>query len=227
MECAWQVELDPFCRKVLTKHWPNVPKFEDVREVGKHNLEQVDLIVGGFPCQDISAANNSRVGISGERSGLWSDFYRIICELRPRYVLVENVAALLERDIGKVLGDLADGGFNAEWEVLPAGAFGANHLRKRVFVVAYPCGERMEGQRESTNARILRGGLGACSQEVVQNRVEAWIVDRFRAGEGKPLLRGGDYGLPDWMDRVKSLGNAVVPQIAQWLGERILEADEP
>src|SRR5688572_14262480 len=106
MKCAWQVELDPFCRRVLAKHWPDVARYEDVREVGAHNLEPVDLIAGGFPCQDISNAGK-RAGIDGERSGLWSEYARIVRELRPRYVLVENVTALLGRGIGRVLGDLA------------------------------------------------------------------------------------------------------------------------
>lgn len=91
---AWQVEIDPFCKRVLAKHWPNVTRHDDVCSVGSHNLSTVDLLVGGFPCQDISYAGN-QVGITGERSGLWKEFLRIICELRPRFVLIENVKALL------------------------------------------------------------------------------------------------------------------------------------
>lgn len=107
MRCAWQIEIDEHKRSVLSKHWPNVPKFNDVRECGKHNLEPVDLIAGGFPCQDVSHAG-PRIGINGARSGLWSEFHRIIYELRPRYTLVENVTGLLDRGIERVLGDLSN-----------------------------------------------------------------------------------------------------------------------
>src|SRR5262245_40776069 len=136
MRCAWQVEIDDYATKVLTKHWPDVPKFRDVRSVGAHNLPTVDLIAGGFPCQDISASG-PRTGIDGERSGLWREFARIIGELRPRYVLVENVADLIYRGIERVLGDLAGHGYDAEWEIIPACAFGAPHTRERMFILAY------------------------------------------------------------------------------------------
>src|SRR5687768_17296922 len=119
MQCVWQVEIDVFCRKVLTKHWPNVTTFNDVREVGKHNLEPVDLIAGGSACQDISEVG-SRRGIDGPKSGLWREMCRIVCELRPQYVLVENVSGLLNRGIERVLGDLAAVGYDAEWSVLSA-----------------------------------------------------------------------------------------------------------
>lgn len=141
MQCAWQVEIDDYATKVLQKHWPNVTRFRDVRACGEHNLAPVDLIAGGFPCQDISDAGK-QAGIEGERSGLWAEFYRIICELRPRFVLVENVAALLHRGMGRVLGDLAAGGYDAEWQILSAESIGAPHLRERVFIVAYPSGTK-------------------------------------------------------------------------------------
>src|SRR6266704_6055187 len=95
-QCQWQVEINEYAQKVLAKHWPDVARYGDIRTVGKHILEAVDLIAGGFPCQDISNAGK-RAGIEGERSGLWSEYFRVICELRPRYIIVENVAALLGR----------------------------------------------------------------------------------------------------------------------------------
>ena len=146
MACRWQVEIDDYCCQVLAKHWPTVERYEDVRTVGIRNLESVDLICGGFPCQDISSAGK-RAGIEGQRSGLWSEFYRIICELRPRYVLVENVAALLVRGMDRVLGNLADGGYDAEWDCIPAAAVGAPHIRYRVFILAH---------RNSVNGRSLQ-----------------------------------------------------------------------
>lgn len=200
MECVWQVEIDGFCRKVLTKHWPDVPKYNDVREVGKHNLERVDLIAGGFPCQDISNAGK-RAGITGEQSGLWSEFFRIVCELRPQFVLVENVAALLHRGIERVLGDLAEGGYDAMWRVLRACDFGLPHLRERVFIVAY---------RDSFSfGAEWFGGLP-------ESPLLAWqgLVHPGR-------IRSAD-GIPGGLDRIQGVGNAVVPQVAQWIGERII-----
>jgi len=136
MDCLWQVELDDYCRKVLDNHWPNVEKLKDVRECGMRNLAPVDLICGGFPCTDVSVAGR-RAGIEAPRSGLWKEFARIIRDLRPRYVFVENVEGLLHNGMGRVLGDLASLGYDAEWEVLSAADVGAPHLRKRVWIVAY------------------------------------------------------------------------------------------
>ena len=133
---VWQVELNPFCRAVLAKHWPDVQRFDDVRTVGAHNLEPVDVIVGGFPCQDVSDAG-LRAGIDGERSGLWREFARVVRELRPRIVVVENVSGLLVRGMGRVLGDLADLGYDAEWVRVRASDVGAPHRRGRIFIVAY------------------------------------------------------------------------------------------
>jgi len=165
MECAWQVEPDDFCQKVLTKHWPDVPKYGDIRDVGKRNLETVDLISGGFPCQDVSLAGK-RMGLEGERSTLWSEFYRIICEIRPEWVLIENVPGLLSSDNGKffrtILWNLSKGGYDAEWQTLSAKMFGAIHRRERLFIIA-----------NNNRKRIKR-----CWQEKVY-RVEAfsWCKD--------------------------------------------------
>src|SRR6185436_6276502 len=138
-EIAWQVEIDPFCRAVLAKHWPDVRRYDDVRTVGPE-LARVDVIVGGFPCQDISFAG-AGAGLAGARSGLWDEFHRLIRTLRPRWVVVENVAALLQRGIDTVLGALARLGFDAEWSCLSACSLGAPHVRRRVFIVAHTHGE--------------------------------------------------------------------------------------
>ncbi len=217
MECAWQVEIDDYCRRVLTKHWPNVPKFRDVRECGAANLPAVDLICGGFPCQDISNAGK-RAGIEGERSGLWSEYYRIICELRPRFVLVENVAALLERGMGRVLGDLAESGYDAEWTLLSAADLGAPHLRERVFICAYTNGNRLEENSNQTpicHAPIYRGmrrRLGEVGY--ARQWFGSWPIG------ARPL--GMDDGISADVDRIRSLGNAVVPQCAEFIGRMIL-----
>ena len=136
-DIAWQVEEDEWCRKVLAKHWPDVARFTDVRDCGLHNLEPVDVICGGFPCQDISLAGR-QAGLDGERSSLWWEMRRIVGELRPPYVIVENVPNLFIRGFDRVLGSLSEIGYDAEWGVISANDVGAPHLRQRLWIVAYP-----------------------------------------------------------------------------------------
>ena len=131
----WQVEKAPAARAVLARHWPEALQFEDVTEVGRHNLPEVDVLIGGFPCQDVSNAG-SREGLGGGRSGLFYHFSRIVGELRPALVIVENVAALLKyRDA--VDAELARQGYQVDWCRCYASGAGAPHLRRRVFLVAY------------------------------------------------------------------------------------------
>lgn len=143
-------EIEPFCRKVLARHWPNVKQYTDVRTLTADQLmadgiPRIDVICGGFPCQDISVAGKG-AGLAGERSGLWREYARIIGEVRPKFVIVENVAALLGRGLGDVLGDLAALGYDAEWHCIPASYVGAPHRRDRLWIISYAsehrCGER-------------------------------------------------------------------------------------
>ena len=144
-------EIEEFPRKVLHKHWPNVPIIEDVRNVTKESVPgRIDCIIGGFPCQDISYAGKG-AGIDydlseqeGTRSGLWWEYWRTIRELRPRYVVAENVSALTNRGLDIVLGSLAQIGYDAEWQIVSAASVGAPHIRERIFIVAYPNGLRCE-----------------------------------------------------------------------------------
>src|SRR5204863_2059032 len=125
-------EIEPYARAVLAKHWPDVPCYDDVRTLTAARLRadgiRVDVICGGFPCQDISDAGE-RAGLAGEESKLWFEYARIIGELRPSYIIVENVAALLGREMDVVLRDLAEIGFDAEWHCIQASAIGAPHER--------------------------------------------------------------------------------------------------
>jgi DNA (cytosine-5)-methyltransferase 1 len=161
MKCRWQVEIDPYANAVLRKHWPEVPKHDDVRTFPPQGDYAVDVICGGFPCQDISVAGKG-VGLAGARSGLWHEFARIIGDLRPRYVVVENVAALLARGMGRVLSDLSALGYDAEWHVVPASAVGAPHRRERVWII----GVRRWLGREAHASRSDANGIGSHRAEV-------------------------------------------------------------
>lgn len=231
MACRWQVEIDPFCRAVLAKHWPDVKRYEDVRRVHArvngearcfcwHCLEAVDVLCGGFPCQDISNAG-PRTGIDGERSGLWREFDRLIGELRPRYVLVENTAALLGRGLSRVLGDLAARGYDAEWAVVSACAFDAPHTRERLFIVAYPRQERRRSGLINRGTPARTGSADQLDRQIAEScraRLATWW-------QAEPEVGRLAYGVPDGVGQLAGLGNAVVPQIAEWIGRRIIDAE--
>lgn len=142
----WQVEIDAWCRSVLARHWPDVRRFADVRTVGREQLAPVDIVCGGFPCQDVSAAGK-RAGINGARSGLWREQARIVAEVRPRFVLVENVSALATRGLDVVVSDLGRLGYRVEARIISAADVGAPHRRARLFVVAYARDHGCDEQR--------------------------------------------------------------------------------
>jgi DNA (cytosine-5)-methyltransferase 1 len=289
MRTVWFCEQDPFCQRVLARHWPGVPVHGDVRtlvaDAGRGRVQPdgdggglagaqpgdreavragelppaassggegggvvpvpvpyVDVLCGGFPCQDLSYAGKG-AGIDGERSGLWAEYARLIRELRPRYVLVENVSALLARGLGRVLGDLAACGYDAEWDCIPASAVGAPHRRDRVWLVAYPQrddggprgtgGSDPGGAREPVSIGALQDVADADDAGRGERRgpepVRAQLSAAERAGQGRdwwavePDVGRVAHGVPARVDRLRSLGNALVPQIAEWLGHRILE----
>ena len=140
-------DSDAFCRSILARHWPDVPIYKDVRDVSGLTAPKVDVLAGGFPCQDVSSAGGRRGIKQGTRSGLWYEYARIISEMRPRYAIIENVKGLLSNGIWVVLSELAAIGYDAEWTCLSAAAVGAPHIRQRIFIVAYPDCVRADGQR--------------------------------------------------------------------------------
>lgn len=213
MECRWQVEIDEFCRKVLTKHWPKVPKYGDITKLTGTELERVDLIAGGFPCQDLSLAGK-HAGIDGERSSLWWEFERIIGLLQPRFVIVENVSELLNRGMGDVLGALAERGYDAEWSVIRSCELQAPHMRPRLFIVAYSPQER-RGRRRLVWTPEASLEISRCDTQSVR----PWAIE--------PRIPRVAYGVSNRVDRVRSIGNAVVPQVAEWIGRRIMDAFAP
>lgn len=156
MICKQQVEIDDRCNEVLAHHWPDIQRFGDVRDVGRHNLKTVDLIAGGFPCQDVSVAGK-RTGLAGERSGLWFEFHRVLEELGPRWVVVENVPGLLSsnggRDFAVILRGLVELGYGVCWRVFDAQYDGVAQRRRRVFVVGSlgdGCAAEVLFERESS-----------------------------------------------------------------------------
>lgn len=205
--CKFQVEIDPFCRKVLEKHWPHVPKHGDIKELTGNELEQVDLIAGGFPCQPVSVAGK-RKAQSDER-WLWPEFVRIIRVVRPGYILVENVPGLLVRGMGDVLEDLAICGYDAEWYMLSARKVGAAHLRERIFIFAHPPGAGLE--RHMLSKIIPSAPFERITRETLLS--ESAIIRKCN-------------GIPCYMDRIRGLGNAVVPQLAELIGWIIREVDQ-
>lgn len=240
-------EIEPFCRKVLTKHWPNVKQYTDVRTLTAEQLRSdgiaVDVICGGFPCQDISVAGKG-AGLAGERSGLWREYARIIGEVRPRYVIVENVAALLGRGLGDVLGDLAALGYDAEWHCIPASYVGALHRRDRVWVIAYPqelqcdvCADYSEVCMERGQIPEFGNCCGAsdvaytngtqCEGIQLSERIKTEYANFGSRGwwSVEPDVGQVVDGVPPNVDRLKGLGNAVVPQIPELIGRAILNAE--
>ena len=211
MRCVGQVEIDPYCRAVLAKHWPDVPKMEDVREFQGHEFGEFDWLVGGFPCQDVSNAG-LRAGISAPRSGLYGEIVRCLRVVRPLGAVLENVAALLVRGMGRVLGDLAEVGYDAEWDCIPACAVGAPHCRDRVFIIA---DAQRDQQPRKEPRRWSLGRVGREQQPIPWDRPWEVALAEFR---------GVDDGIPRCVERTDAIRNAVVPQVAEVIGRAIMES---
>ncbi len=275
-------EIEPFPRRVLAKHWPEVPIYDDVRTLTAERLAsdgvEVDLICGGFPCQDVSRAGR-RAGLAGKRSGLYRELVRAIRVVRPKHAIVENVAALVEDGLDVVLGDLAASGYNAEWDCVPAGSIGAPHQRDRVWIIAHSQGgndgngdagsavgqEPQSGNRAGSCITPDAEGIGCGSGRAGRSPDSfAWLRDATRWNTGhayreglaeresvngdarqeqqaaeraaignvwqsrwpcEPALLGMDDGVPDRVERVRALGNTLIPQIPELIGRAIIEAE--
>lgn len=217
-------EVDPYACRVLARHHPTADDLGDVTTIdwSAHGHGAYDIIAGGFPCQDISVAGKGGGVAAGHRSGLWRHLADAIRVIRPRGVLLENVPAILHRGLDRVLGDLAACGYDAEWDCVPAAALGAPHRRDRWWLVAYPHGA---GQREQ------RRPLTAAPQHPAAERHGAVLGDRHAASapveagpwpapsppqwQAEPAVGRVTDGLPNRVDRLRGLGNAVVPQVAE------------
>lgn len=209
MQTAAFCEIDPYCREIIARHWPNIPTYSDIRTLNSRslhhdNIHSIDLICGGYPCQPFSIAGKQR-GAADPRH-LWPEMHRIIREIRPRWVICENVAGHVELGLDTVLDDLESSGYTATTFNIPACAVGTPHRRERIWIVAHASGIRL---------------LDAATTQFTSDL------------SGRPLWRelpspftcGSDDGIPRWMDRLKSLGNAVVPQIPEIIGRAILACE--
>lgn len=200
-------EVDKKCQQVLKKHWLGVPIFDDVSTLKGEDIEEtVDVICGGFPCQDISLAGKG-AGLEGKRSGLWSEFKRLIEEIKPKYAIIENVSALRSRGLDQVLREISEIGYDAEWHCITASSIGAPHRRDRIWIISYSNSEGLQGQRKITS-RI--------SEELQDTSYSRWW-------KTEPNVGRVAHGVSGRVDRLKQLGNAVVPQIPELIGRAICQ----
>lgn len=224
MHTVGQVEIDPYCQAVLAHHWPDVPRHDDVTTApewwASTERPTVDVICGGFPCQPFSLAGK-QAGTLDER-WMWPQFAMVIRAVRPRYVLLENVSALV-RDgeaFGTVLADLHTLGFDAEWATLRASDFGAPHARERVYIVAHPqsidgvARDRMGASRDGA-APLAARGLPGVAVHQRRRAAREWLA-------AEPRVDRLADGIPHQVDRLRVAGNAVVPQVSYHLGRLIL-----
>lgn len=217
-DCRWQVELDPYARAVLERHWPDVRRHGDVRTWPTPDAEPVDVIVGGFPCQPVSLAGKGLA--QADPRWLWPEFRRVVAWLRPAWVVIENVPGLRRRGLRGVLADLADLGFDAEWAVLSAADVGAPHLRKRIFVAA--------SDASRVELRLEPGWLGrACWQAAAESRDDG-AVGPLADADGIPWNQGRKSHAEEGEERRdtdrgslrESLADADGSRLAQREGER-------
>ncbi len=240
----WQVEQNNFCQKVLAKHWPEARIYDDVRNITKNNVEQVDILCGGFPCQDISLGNTKGRGLHGEKSSLYWEMHRIIDELQPKAVIMENSPAITIRGLGTVLGSLSEIGYDAECCTIRASDFGAPHRRERWFCIAY---QRTIGYYISNERRLSSYSTEIGFHDDTNNKIQSlskskeWTKTPERIKHStrrvsnqernywnefpieSPICRRDD-GIPNRLDRIAALGNAIVPQCSEWIGKQLWES---
>ena len=271
-ETRWFVENNLYAQAILRKHWKGIPIYSDITAIDWSTCERVDVLTGGFPCQDISIAGKKKGIKEGTRSGLWFEFFKAIRILRPRYVVIENVSEITNNGLSTVLANLAQIGYDAEWYDLRASDFGAWHKRERIFIIAYPNRNGLNFNREDggeiyqdkeRNIQTMASeGLQSSSQSFEDGKLENVSNSECkyvsRHGEGRKIdcterqaydNNGKDssrdesfrmeqgwwatepnvgrvaHGIPFRVDRIRCLGNAVVPQVAEFIGEIIKEKE--
>jgi len=235
MTCVWQSEIEPYACRVLKKHWPAIPNLGDIRDIDWTTVPRTDVVAGGYPCQPFSLIGRRR----GEHDPrhLWPMFADCIRMVRPRYAILENVAGHLTLGFGDVQTDLATLGYDTEWDCIPAAAVGAPHHRDRVFIIA----TRRDLVDTNTNdGRTFVGTIETRRQGHSENGSQREsLVGRFSERgalahrrslhtywQVEPGVGRVVDGIPHRMDRLRGLGNAVVPQVAEHIGRIILSMEE-
>lgn len=212
IETLWNCELEKFQGKILELRFPHAKRYTDITKTT--GLRYVDIVSGGFPCQDISLAGK-REGIRGKRSGLWSEMYRIVREVRPKYVIVENSPALIVSGLEKILCDLSEIGYDAEWQCISNYAFGYPHKRERLYLIAYSDKVGLQGDIQK------QGRFDSVFKEWTSDKsVGHTCAKRIFEIPAHSDIRNDD-GFPDWSHRVGAVGNAVNPCVAKYLFECI------
>lgn len=233
-ETVFQVEIDSFCNVVLEKHWPHVKRYKDIKDVGKHNLTAVDLISGGFPCQDVSfAAGGKERGLHRKRSGLWFEYARIVNELKPNWVLIENVPNLKNFGADQVISDMERAGYSCWASVVGVDTFGAPHQRRRVFIL---CHNNSNGVGSIGEGMVEGWALSPELEGKMAQACQDWSYWQHELGAGDARSSGDAeesesdsyarnlrtiHGIPDGVDRLKTLGNACTPVIPALIGSFI------
>ncbi|WP_254513866.1 DNA cytosine methyltransferase [Anatilimnocola floriformis] len=228
-------DIDEYCNRVYAHHFPEAIQLGDITKINGNELKEKYggewIITGGFPCQDVSSAGKKR-GITAERSGLWSEYARLISELKPQACIIENVRGLFNRGFQRVLNDLANCGYDAEWRTLRACDYGLPHNRQRVWIVAYA---QSDGRPATTELPTILRDLGRLLES---NGTNDWLglwtarqrAETERALRGQPLVYGRPDGVSDRvafkreLARVKALGNSICPVIARDIFGRMIRA---
>lgn len=227
----WFIESEEFCQKILKSRFPNAKIYGDVTEIDFRTVPKIDILTGGFPCQDISRANTRAQGITGSRSSLWKYYHEAIRVLRPKIAFIENVSAIIDRGLNVVLADLAKIGYDAEWHCVSASAVGALHKRERMFIIAYPNSIRSNDRTHYDGQDGVQENKDRGMEEDKQQRRqwERWFgkdyKNRYRKIPETYLYRDDD-GISKEVDRFRSLGNAVVPQVAEVFAKAIIRGEE-
>ena len=245
------VECEPYAQKILKKHWPNVPIYDDIRTY-RPEPYSARVVVGGFPCQDISNCGRGEGITETSRSGLFHHLMRVIRLVRPDFIVLENVAAILNNGLDTVLGEIYSAGFDAEWATFPATMVGAAHQRDRWWLIGYPSNSTSVNDR--SKSQIQAGGnsftrsITSNSQsirvegsrkegeqvqlEMEQTRLSKWRYERnmlsneWRSYSPKPVLGRGSDGLRNRIHRLRCLGNTVVPACAAIPLQRVKDLAE-
>ena len=220
MEVIWQSEIDPYCNKVLKKHWPEVINHGNIKDIDWGTVQRPDIVCGGYPCQPFSTAGK-RNGTDDPRH-LWPWVRDAISALQPKYAIMENVRGHLSMGGLQVIGELADIGYDAEWRLVSAAGVGAPHRRERIIIVAYPTQLHSDdsnnhtrvGMESETQSKL---GDSGWSKNVARINGDQWSVE--------PDVGRVADGIPDRVDRLRGLGNAVVPQVAEYIGRLVMAAE--